>query len=66
MSIAGDFGSQHRYDFTAPGPSAICAHHLAKKSASLNICEEFAKHFLRPQILSEPWISVEKHWNIEG
>lgn len=66
MAIAGMLGSQHRYDFTALGPSAICAHHLAKKSASLNICEEFAEHFSRPQIPKEPWISIEKHWNIEA
>jgi hypothetical protein len=66
LAIAGMFGSMHRITHTAFGPSDICAHHLAEKSASLNICEEFAEHFSRPQIPSEPWIAVEKHWRIEG
>ena len=66
VAIAGNFGSAHRFDYTAMGPSAICAHHLAQKSAALNICEEFAGHFSRPEIPQEPWISIQPHWKIEA
>ncbi len=66
MAIVGEFGSVNRNTFSAFGPSAICAHHLGEKSASLNICEEFADHFSRPQIPSEPWISIQPHWKIEA
>ena len=66
MAIAGNYGSRDRITHTAFGPSAICARHLAEKSDSLNICEEFAAHFSRPEIPSEPWIAVDQHWNIEA
>jgi hypothetical protein len=66
VAIAGMFGSTNRITHTAFGPSAICAGHLAKKSAAVNICEEFAEHFSRPEIPKEPWISIESHWKIEA
>ena len=47
------------------GPSTICADHLASKSVSLNVCDEFATHFSRTQIPSEPWISIEPHYKPE-
>jgi hypothetical protein len=65
-AISGNFGSASRFSFTAMGPSAICAHHLAEEAATLNICEEFVEHFSRPQIPTEPWITVQPHWKIEG
>ena len=66
VAIAGNFGSTHRFAYTAMGPSAVCAHHLAEKAGTLNICEEFAGHFSRPQIPQERWIAVERHWNLKG
>jgi class 3 adenylate cyclase len=66
VAIAGIFGSTHRHTFAAFGPSEVCAHGLATKSAALNICEEFAEHFSRPQIPHEPWIAIEPHWKIEA
>jgi hypothetical protein len=66
VAIAGAFGSKNRNGHTAFGPSAICARHLAEKNASLNICEEFAEHFSRPQIPQETWIAIEPHWKIEA
>jgi class 3 adenylate cyclase len=66
LAIAGNFGSTNRFAYTAMGSSAICAHHLAEKAGALSICEEFAGHFSRPQIPSEPWIAVERHWKIDG
>jgi class 3 adenylate cyclase len=64
IAIVGGFGSKHRSTHSAFGPSAICADHLASKSASLNLCEDFAEHFSRPQIPREPWIAIEPHWKI--
>jgi hypothetical protein len=66
VAIAGIFGSTHRHTFAAFGPSEICAHHLATKSEALNICEEFAEHFSRPQIPQEPWIAIQPHWKIQA
>jgi class 3 adenylate cyclase len=66
LAIAGVYGSTHRHTFTAFGPSEICAHHLAEKNEALNVCEEFAEHFSRPQVPAERWISVEPHWQIEA
>ena len=66
VAIAGMFGSTSRITHTAFGPSAICAQDLAEKAGALRICEEFAGHFSRPQIPSEPWIAVERHWSLEG
>lgn len=66
VAIVGNFGSMHRNNHAAFGPSAICADHLASKSASLNISDEFATHFSRPQIPKEPWIAIAPHWNIEA
>jgi hypothetical protein len=63
LAIAGNFGSPHRFAHAAMGPSAICAHHLAEKAGALNLCEEFAGHFSRPQIPQEPWIAVARHWS---
>lgn len=64
IAIAGNFGSAHRFTYTAMGPSAVCAQHLAEKNGSLSICEEFTEHFSRPQIPKEPWIAIEPHWKI--
>lgn len=64
--ISGDFGSMHRNNYSAFGPCTICAHHLAEKGEALNICDEFASHFSRPQIPTEPWISVRSHWQSEA
>jgi hypothetical protein len=66
VAIAGNFGSTHRFAYTAFGPSDICAHHLAEKAGALSICEEFAEHFARPQIPAEPWIAIEPRWKIEA
>ena len=66
LAIAGNFGSSHRFTYTAMGPSAVCAHHLAEKASALSICEEFAGHFSRPPIPSEPWIAIEPHWDVAG
>ena len=65
VAIAGMFGSTSRITHTAFGPSAICADHLASKSAALNICEEFAEHFSRPQIPIEPWMAIDPHYKPE-
>jgi class 3 adenylate cyclase len=65
IAIVGGFGTESRLTFTAFGPSAICAQHLAEKSESLNFCDEFATHFSRPQIPEEAWISIEPHYKPE-
>jgi len=66
MAIVGGFGTESRLTFTALGPSAICAEHLAESGAKLSICEEFAEHWSHPQIPEAPWIAIEKHWKAEA